>query len=222
MGVPKHTTPAPFTRYRRDDDTPDWLDPVRHDTPGFGARAKKTMPVSHQDRHSIDEHTRLFSREICWDCRGSGKSGAILYPCPVCGSRWTWAQVEARAEANNRPIQDKWGAIYLPCSDRCNRIPSNRIYKVYEQCPTCKGAKHHDQLRSMDELEEYIVRRICERFGINDATMPTPAQFAAGFAGSEPTAPTPPSAPLEHPAVRIPERFTPHVSPLSPDELNEF
>ena len=234
MSVPKHTTPAPFQRYR-DDDTPAWIEPVRRDTPGYAAQqqqtprdygrpAKKTMaykpkfaPVT--PAHAITPGTFLCERSICWDCNGDGKSGAILYHCPVCGEHWPWAQIERHASQHNHQVRDQWGAIYLPCSDRCGRIPTTRLYKVHEPCPTCDGHGYLDELRSIGSIVEYVKADIYREMGINNATMPTPAHFAVGFAGSEPTAPPPH---IEHPAVVAPGTFTPHLPPLSPDELKEF
>jgi hypothetical protein len=239
--VPKHTTPAPFTRYRSDD-TPDWMTPVRHDTPGFASRAKKTMPVEHgahkaqhpeSEKRPITDLLELFSRETCWDCNGSGRSGAILYRCPVCGTHYLWAQIEAKA--GDRGPRDEWGAIRLPCVRECGKIPSTRLYKIYEPCRTCydphdkecvnrqRGKGYLDELRSIDEIAQHIATKIARALGVSRAinlaeatTMPVPM-----YGQSEPTAPTPPM-PQEHPAVRIPERFTPLVSPLSPEELKEF
>lgn len=247
MAQPKYQTPPPFAGYqanhtatRRDDDTPDWMTPVRHDTPGFASRAKKTMPVEHSaheaqqpepEKRPITDLLHVFTRETCWDCNGSGRSGAILYRCPVCGTHYLWAQIEAKA--GDRGPRDEWGAIRLPCVRECGKIPSTRLYKIYEPCRTCynphdeecakkqRGKGYLDETRRVDELAQYFATKIARALGISRAinlaeasTMPVPM-----YGQSEPTAP---SAPLEHPAVRIPERFTPHVSPLSPDELKEF
>ena len=257
MAQPKYQTPPPFDRYQanhqanatRSDDTPDWMTPVRHDTPGFASRAKKTMPVAPREQerapgpedHPISDERppHFFTRETCWDCSGSGRSGAILYRCPVCGTHYTWAQVEAKA--GERGPRDEWGAVRLPCVRECGKVPSNRLYKIYEACRTCynprdendvkrqRGKGYLEILRPIDEVAQYladkITKKIAKALGISRAinleeaiTLPVPM-----YGQSEPTAP---SAPLEHPAshqaVRIPERFTPHVSPLSPDELKEF
>jgi len=249
MAQPKYQTPPPFDRYQanhqtnatRSDDTPDWMTPVRHDTPGFASRAKKTMPVEYgahnpePERRPITDLLHVFTRETCWDCNGSGRSGAILYRCPVCGTHYLWAQIEAKA--GERGPRDEWGAIRLPCVRECGKVPSARLYKIYEPCRTCynprdeecvkrqRGKGYLDETRRVDELAQYFATKIARALGISRAinlaeaaTLPVPM-----YGQSEPTAP---SAPLEHPAshqaVRIPERFTPHVSPLSPDELKEF
>lgn len=233
MAQPKYQTPPPFNPYRREDDTPDWLAPVRRDTPGYaaqqqqaprdyGRRARKTM--AHRPKFApaapakpITTGTFFCERSVCWDCQGDGKSGAILYRCPVCGTHYTWANIEAHAGRLNLPLRDQFGAVYLPCSDHCMRTPTVRLYKIYEACPTCEGRGYLDELRSIGAIAEYIKAAIYREMGINDATLPTPATSA--FQQSEPTAPAPP---LEHPAVHIPERFTPHIAPLSPDDLKEF
>jgi hypothetical protein len=253
MAQPTYQTPPPFDRYQsthqasyqahatRNDDTPDWMTPVRHDTPGFASRAKKTMPVEHQhhmqqqspepERRPITDLLHIFTRETCWDCNGSGRSGAILYRCPVCGTHYLWAQIEAKA--GERGPRDEWGAIRLPCVRECGKVPSTRLYKIYEPCRTCynphdesdvrkqRGKGYLDETRGIDELAQFIATKIARALGVSRAinlaeasTMPVPM-----YGQSEPTAP---SAPLEHPAVRIPERFTPLVTPLSPDELKEF
>jgi len=247
MSVPKHTTPPPAEYHlyrahqrhqgsqgngqRLPDETPAWINDVRSERgapPEYNMRAKKTMAYKKKfdpplPDTPITDRVYFFTRAKCWDCDGDGKSGALLYRCHVCGVHYTWAQIELRAEAAGKDVRDpRTGAYWLPCSDRCGRMASSRFYGIHEPCPTCGGNGYLDEPRSIGAVAQHIYEYVIRMLGINDATMPTPAQFAAGFAGSEPTAPTPPSAPLEHPAVRIPERFTPHVSPLSPDELKEF
>lgn len=234
MSVPKGTTPRPFSSYRNDE-TPAWVEPVRRDTPGYaqqqqrpprdyGRPARKTMAYKPKFRPDapaktlaeVAEGIYLLTREQCWDCKGDGKSGAILYRCPVCGMHYTWASIEANASQCNRRVRDDLGAYYLPCSDRCMRIPSTRLFKIYESCPTCEGRGYLDELRNIDAIAEYVKAVIYREMGIANATLPTPAMPASAFHQSEPTAP---AAPLEHPAVRIPERFTPTLNPLAPDEF---
>lgn len=236
MSVPKNTTPRPFSSYR-EPSTPDWVDPVRRDTPGYaqqqqrpprdyGRPAKKTMAYKPKFRpdapaNAIGPGTYFCERSICWDCTGDGKSGAILYRCPVCGSHYTWAQIEAHAGRHNYQVRDQWGAVYLPCSDHCLRIPTTRLFKIHEPCPTCGGNGYLDDLRPVGDLVEFIKRDLYREMGIANATLPTPAAPTA-FQQSEPTAPAAPlehMEHMEHPAVRIPERFTPHVTPLAPDEF---
>ncbi len=230
MSVPKNTTPRPFSSYR-DQSTPDWVEPVRRDTPGYAAQqqrsprdygrpAKKTMaykPKFHPNAPArpVGPGTYFCERSVCWDCTGDGKSGAILYRCPVCGTHYTWAQIEASASQQNKHVRDDFGAIYLPCSDRCLRIPTPRLYKIHEPCPTCEGRGYLDELRPVGDLVAFIKRDLYRELGISDATRPSPTTFAT-FQQSEPTAP---AAPLEHPAVRVPDAFTPTLKPLSPDEF---
>ena len=218
MSVPKHTTPRLFAA-KRDDDTPDWINSVRRNTPGFGARNKRTAPLAPSDppppMHPIMPTTTIKTLDVCWDCGGTGKTGSILRRCPYCGVGWTWEQMEALAH------RDSYGRWLLPCGDP--PVPSVRLKKEAELCPTCYNQPvrgHVVTERAWGDIVEWLVEVIAHNLGMTESELPG---AMAAFQQSAPTAPTPPpSAPPEHPAVRIPERFTPHVSPLSPDELKEF
>ncbi len=216
---------APLAAHVHDDNvTPGWINDVRDAqkrTPvfgqGFGARSKKTAPMARErirerEWKPLSARAYLLTREECWDCKGSGKSGLILYKCPVCGIGWSWSQIGAYAP--NGHVRDQWGAVRLPCSDACGKIPSNRIYRDYELCGICKGAGYLDELRNIDEAAQYIFDFITERLGISDATLPEQA-VSALFNGSEPNAPLPhiPAHPSAGPAVG---RVTPNLNPVSP------
>lgn len=219
MSVPKGTTPRPFSSYQQQqrlpDETPAWINDVRHNTPGFGKRARLTAPLKPTDppppMHPIMPTTTIKTLDVCWDCGGTGKTGSILRRCPYCGVGWTWEQMEALAR------RDSYGRWLLPCGDP--PVPSVRLKKEAELCPTCYNQPvrgHVVTERAWGDIVEWLVEVIAHNLGMTESELPG---VMATFSGSEPTAP---AAPLEHPAVHVPERFTPHVSPLSPDDLKEF
>lgn len=220
--VQKHTTPTPFSSYQQDsDNTPPWINDVRNDvrdvrrdTPEFALRARKTMAVKPEpkpNRRPLTAESRVFTRERCWDCRGKGKTGALLYQCPHCRVWYTMAQIEARGRMN-------WSVWELPCVEQCGRIASRDLRPGNELCRTCGGNGYLDEQRDLDELAQYIVQVVGEKLGIY-STMPVPMP---AFATSEPTAPAPPPPHLEHPSAQPTVKGVGHMMPPLGNEETEF
>ena len=233
MSVPKHTTPPPTDHHLREarraqqripDETPDWINDVRHQTPGFakqaqmGGRARPTYGL--QQHKPLDARTHVLTMEPCWDCDGKGYTGLLLYPCPRCHVHYTAEQMQVHGTRN-----DEWRTISFPCG---HNTPAADVYSVREKCPVCsdKQARNAEgdsiytgkpgfvwHKRSLLEFVAPLAEAIKDLIGLGGRTQP---EVHALFQQSAPTAPAPH---LEHPAVHIPERFTPTLNPLPPEEF---
>ncbi len=207
--VRDNTTPRPMRHYtswteRDPDATPAWInDEVRK----MGSRAKRTSPLKPTDPppplHPVQPTETIRMLAVCWDCGGSGKTGAILHFCPVCGVGYTWEQIEAHGS------RDGWGKRIMPFCQ--HPVPSSSIKRRAELCPTCYDQPvrgHIVMERTWGELAESLVEHVRLNLGITEHDLPTQKAFIA----SEPTAPAP-----HLPAGTL----TPHVAPLAPHELHE-
>lgn len=229
MSVPKNTTPRPFSHLAYDPtpaegDTPPWINDWRHSPdrptpPLYGKPARKTVPMA--QRLPLNAQVRIPTLEPCWDCHGRGTmAGSSVVVCRICGQEWTKQQARTRGGNTMQGFQ-------LPCTHVIRGRRFDDITWVEAECPICTNQDkraHPFQTdpgylpnwRTMEELYQWFYQRAAE-----DEEM-TEEMRAAHYQQSEPTAPAAPlehMEHMEHPAVRIPERFTPHVTPLAPDEF---